>query len=490
MEHYRRLGFADKVRAQGLPADYPTDIAYFTRYTDHELARFSLPSARAATRHDQDHDRLVERGRAAAPRLADVRRGRAAQRSRGAAERVDPLRLAHDRREPGRRPASTVEAERADGSERKTLRAAYAMGADGSRSPTRKALGLSFVGEGARGARLHGRARCRRSISAAPSSTTRIPHPRAWMYWTVNRDRRAFMFAVNGRDEFTVSHPAPPGRAPRGHFRRRGARRCSTRALGSQARHRDHRALRLERRLHAGGGQVPARPRLPRRRRRASVHADRRAWLQHRGRGRGQSRLEARRDAQRLGRAGAARQLRDRAAGAGASATPPMRAALRIRSGCSCRPPEIEDDSAGGRSGAQARRRPSQCARARRVQHSRHHVRRPLRRLADHRAGRHRAAARCSQHLRCRPPAPAAARRISGSATAARSTTRSASSSRCCGSAQRAADAAPFAAAAKALGMPLTIVDVAVGRSARSLSGRSRTDPAGPDRGVAGKFSG
>ena len=48
MEHYRRLGFAEKVRAKGLPGDYPTDIAYFTRYTKHELARFSLPSARAA----------------------------------------------------------------------------------------------------------------------------------------------------------------------------------------------------------------------------------------------------------------------------------------------------------------------------------------------------------------------------------------------------------------------------------------------------------
>src|ERR1700739_2635174 len=48
MEHYRRLGFADKVRAQGLPPDYPTDIAYFTRLTSYELARFRLPSARSA----------------------------------------------------------------------------------------------------------------------------------------------------------------------------------------------------------------------------------------------------------------------------------------------------------------------------------------------------------------------------------------------------------------------------------------------------------
>ena len=48
MEHYRRLGFAEKVRARGLPPDYPTDIAYFSRYTKYELARFSLPSARQA----------------------------------------------------------------------------------------------------------------------------------------------------------------------------------------------------------------------------------------------------------------------------------------------------------------------------------------------------------------------------------------------------------------------------------------------------------
>jgi 2-polyprenyl-6-methoxyphenol hydroxylase-like FAD-dependent oxidoreductase len=38
MEHYRRLGFVEKVRARGLPQDYPTDIAYFSRYTKRDLA--------------------------------------------------------------------------------------------------------------------------------------------------------------------------------------------------------------------------------------------------------------------------------------------------------------------------------------------------------------------------------------------------------------------------------------------------------------------
>src|SRR5207248_10330753 len=48
MELYRRLGFADEIRALGLPTDFPPDIAYFTRSARHELARFRLPSAREA----------------------------------------------------------------------------------------------------------------------------------------------------------------------------------------------------------------------------------------------------------------------------------------------------------------------------------------------------------------------------------------------------------------------------------------------------------
>ena len=37
MEHFRRLGFAKEIRALGLPPDFPTDVAYFTRYARYEL---------------------------------------------------------------------------------------------------------------------------------------------------------------------------------------------------------------------------------------------------------------------------------------------------------------------------------------------------------------------------------------------------------------------------------------------------------------------
>jgi 2-polyprenyl-6-methoxyphenol hydroxylase-like FAD-dependent oxidoreductase len=200
MEHYRRLGFAHKLRAMGLPADYPTDISYYTRFSTYELARFKLPSARAATdmirtltgswsaaelphRVSQMYVEDVLRAEAAAQASVSVRYGwRVVGMSEDAA-------------------GVAIDAERADGGERKTIRAAYALAADGSRSFMRKSLGLSFVGEGA----------AERDFMGGPMSSMyfrsakvydAIPHPRAWTYWTVNSDRRACLFAVNGRDEF------------------------------------------------------------------------------------------------------------------------------------------------------------------------------------------------------------------------------------------------------------------------------------------------
>jgi 2-polyprenyl-6-methoxyphenol hydroxylase-like FAD-dependent oxidoreductase len=207
MEHYRRLGFAEKVRAQGLPADYPTDIAYFTRYTKHELARFSLPSARAARemvrtltgswsaaelphRVSQMFVEDVLRAEAAACPTVSIRPGwrMVALRDTGAGVEVD---AEHD-------------------GGRTTLRAAYAMGADGGSSPTRKALGYNYAGEsgvvrdfmGGRMFAIHFR---------SPDFYRVTPHPRAWMYWTVNSDRRAFMASVNGRDQFNFHTQLKPG---------------------------------------------------------------------------------------------------------------------------------------------------------------------------------------------------------------------------------------------------------------------------------------
>ena len=42
MEHYRRHGFGDEIRALGMPADFPPDIAYFTRMAGYELCALGV----------------------------------------------------------------------------------------------------------------------------------------------------------------------------------------------------------------------------------------------------------------------------------------------------------------------------------------------------------------------------------------------------------------------------------------------------------------
>jgi 2-polyprenyl-6-methoxyphenol hydroxylase-like FAD-dependent oxidoreductase len=201
MEHYRRLGFAEKVRARGLPPDYPTDTAYFSRYTKYELARFSLPSARQA----REIVKTLTGSWSAAELphrvsqvfVEDVLRDEAAALS---SVRLRPGWRMIALRETGT--AVEVDAERSDGREQVRLQAAYVLGADGGGSPTRKALGYGYLGEsgvvrdfiGGRMFAVHIRSSRLYDV---------IPHPRAWMYWAVNRERRGLMPSVNGRDEFT-----------------------------------------------------------------------------------------------------------------------------------------------------------------------------------------------------------------------------------------------------------------------------------------------
>jgi 2-polyprenyl-6-methoxyphenol hydroxylase-like FAD-dependent oxidoreductase len=212
MEHYRRLGFAERVRAEGLPPDYPTDIAYFTRFTGYELARFGLPSARAAReivktlsgswsaaelphRCSQMYIEGVMREEAMALPSVSIRTGVRATAFRDTGTVVE------------------VDVEAADGSNRHTLRTDYAVGADGARSLARKTLGFGFGGEagvtrdflGGRMFALHFR---------APQFYDTIPHPRAWMYWTVARQRRSILASVNGRDEFAFHVQLKPGQQP------------------------------------------------------------------------------------------------------------------------------------------------------------------------------------------------------------------------------------------------------------------------------------
>jgi 2-polyprenyl-6-methoxyphenol hydroxylase-like FAD-dependent oxidoreductase len=200
MEHFRRLGFADEVRALGLPPDFPTDVAYFTRFARHELARFSLPSSRDARqlvgtlsgswsaaelphRCNQKFIEPVLRRHAEALPGVSVNYGWRMTRFHSFADRID------------------ADIEPSEGGPAEKIKAAYLIGADGPRSSVRQALGIRYVGEtgvtrpfvGGRMYAVHVR---------IPEFYRAVPHRPAWMNVAFNPQRRCFMPAVDGKSEF------------------------------------------------------------------------------------------------------------------------------------------------------------------------------------------------------------------------------------------------------------------------------------------------
>jgi 2-polyprenyl-6-methoxyphenol hydroxylase-like FAD-dependent oxidoreductase len=200
MEHFRRLGLADEIRALGLPAEFPTDIAYFTRYARHELARFALPSSRDA------RTRIVgltgSWSAAELPHRVSQKYVEATLRRR--AEKLPGVSLNYgwrlvDFEETEN--AVRCEIERVADGARRRVWGRYLFGADGPRSFVRQRLGFGYVGEtgvirGFMGGRMFALyVRC-------PDFYKVVPHAPAWMNVTFNRDRRAYMAAVDGHGEF------------------------------------------------------------------------------------------------------------------------------------------------------------------------------------------------------------------------------------------------------------------------------------------------
>lgn len=196
MEHFRRLGLAERVRQTGAPAQHPTDIVYCSRITWHELARHRLPSPDEARRWVRE-----EPWRWHTPELTH----------RSSQMWIEPILLEECRRYPsvelrlGVRLTSfeddgegvTAQAVRVSDGQPLAVRAAVLVGADGAKSAVRQQLGVAR-GESAAAAREF-RGRPMLSVHArAPRLLERIPFAKGWLYAAVNGEQRGSCISLDG----------------------------------------------------------------------------------------------------------------------------------------------------------------------------------------------------------------------------------------------------------------------------------------------------
>jgi 2-polyprenyl-6-methoxyphenol hydroxylase-like FAD-dependent oxidoreductase len=205
MEHYRRRGFADQVRALGLPWEYPQDIVYTTKLAAHELTRFHIPSSSQAASQQVFGDYSAEAW--PTPELPHrVQQMYIEPILKAQAEKFPSVRMRFGERVTAvtdRGASVRVEAQDVLRGTTATLEARYAIGCDGPRSIVRQTMGVHYSGEGAAKREFMGGDMLSLYFRSSELYGV-LGKDRAWQYWAVNPKQRALLCCIDGIDTFVL----------------------------------------------------------------------------------------------------------------------------------------------------------------------------------------------------------------------------------------------------------------------------------------------
>jgi 2-polyprenyl-6-methoxyphenol hydroxylase-like FAD-dependent oxidoreductase len=198
MEHFRRLGIADELRAEGLPGDVARASAYVTRFCGHEFGRLPRPYSDWPTPEIPNNVSQIV--------LERVLR-RCAERPQGAqihfGWRLDSFAAHGDH--------VVAEVEDIRTGERGQIKARYLLGIDGAGSAVRRALGFPMIGEDGTTHRAFMGGTMLSFFIRAPMLMAASRRPPTNMTWIINPQMRGMMYSQDGRETWVVHYQVPPG---------------------------------------------------------------------------------------------------------------------------------------------------------------------------------------------------------------------------------------------------------------------------------------
>lgn len=202
MERFRRLGVAAKLRAAGLPADYPNDVVFRTSVCGTELTRIPIP-ARAERYTSKEGPDTWWPTPEPPHRINQLF--------------LEPILLEHTAALPGvtlvnrtqvtafHQHAGGVEAAALDldSATQRRIRCRYLVGCDGGSSSVRKAIGAKLEGTPVI-------QRVQSTYIRAPQLRALIPGKPAWSCYAVNPRRCGTVFAIDGQETWLVHNHLNP----------------------------------------------------------------------------------------------------------------------------------------------------------------------------------------------------------------------------------------------------------------------------------------
>src|SRR5262249_45317083 len=197
MEHFRRLGIADELRSEGLPAHIERASAYVTRFCGREFGRLPRPYSDWPTPEIPNNVSQIV--------LERVLR-RCAERALGARVhfgwRLDSFDAATDH--------VVAEIEDVRSGERCRIKARYLLGIDGAGSMVRRALGFGMIGEDGTTHRAFMGGTMLSFFIRAPTLMAASRRPPTNMTWILNPDMRGMMYSQDGCETWVVHYQVPP----------------------------------------------------------------------------------------------------------------------------------------------------------------------------------------------------------------------------------------------------------------------------------------
>ncbi|MDF2371901.1 MAG: FAD-dependent oxidoreductase [Rhizobiaceae bacterium] len=196
MEIFRRLGVSEKVRAAGLPDDFPHDVSYRTSATGIELTRIKIPSRNGRKSGAEGPDTawptpepphrvnqiylepvLIEQAAAA----AGIRLMNRTEIVEFNQDEDGVTAIAHD----------------LETGEKTAIRSDFMIGCDGGRSFVRKEIGARFIGDAVV-------QRVQSTYIRAPGLLDLLKAGPAWAMFSLNPRRSGNTYAIDGKEKWLV----------------------------------------------------------------------------------------------------------------------------------------------------------------------------------------------------------------------------------------------------------------------------------------------